>query len=147
MMFSLIWFFFFLRALRCYCCSRNAILCTLRRTSVCVSMVTAPAHSRLAAFRPRSRPDGPSECWAPSRAGFWAVSFSVAAQSWWGQRISALSCGPGQRREESTCLCWGRGLSSHLGPVLWSSTWQPCPDSVLLVLQVGGVPALVHWES
>ena len=44
---------FFLRALRCYCCSRNAILCTLKK-KVSVSMVTAPAHSRLAALRPRS---------------------------------------------------------------------------------------------
>lgn len=121
--------------------------------NVCVSMVTAPAHSQLAALRPRSRPDGPSACWAPSRAGLWAVPFSVAAQSWRRQRISALSHGPGQRREEGTCLCWGltcphtwpHPLALHLAAP--SSVAPPARAPSCLCSKWEGFQPLFTWES
>lgn len=101
-------------------------------------------------LRPRGCPDRPSKCWAPSRAGFRAVSFSEAAWSWGGGggHSVAVSCGPGQgsRGEHLSVLRTWLVLTPGL-PVTWSSTWQPCRSSILLVLQVGKAPAIVHWEG
>ena len=55
--------------------------------------------------RPRGCPDRPSKCWAPSRAGFWAVSFSKAAWSCGGTACPCrvLRAWPGKQRRAPVC--------------------------------------------
>ena len=125
MLFSPICLIFFLRALRCYCCSRNAILCTLRETSV------YPWWRPL--LIPGWQPSGPGAVlMGPSHAELPAGLGSGQSRFLWqpragGDRGSApcpMGLARGERRAPACAEGW---LVLTPGPVLWSSTWRPRP--------------------
>ena len=135
--------------LRCYCCSKNPILCTLRKCQ-CIhgdGPCTSQGGSSLDPG-PGAVLTGPPSAELPAGLGSEQSRFLRPPGAVGGQRVRAASCGPGQgsRGEHLSVLRAWLVLTPAL-PVTWSSTWQPCRSSLLLVLQVGKAPAIVRWES